>query len=107
LDFEENKIISIVQQQVDTLTDVARLLYSQDSTFVPVPLISECVEKFVLTHLHAKLFCPRRFEAKHDAYLYSKIVALQKFLRPQHLDIPTELIDSDAWEKSAKGCRRT
>ena len=99
----DHKIQNIVQKQVDILTEVARILYAQDTSFTPFPVISECVEKFVLTQLFQKLFCQTRSEAKKDAYLYLKILKLKEFLKPQHLDIPKDLIDEEAWLNAKKG----
>ncbi|XP_042495196.1 vacuolar protein sorting-associated protein 9A-like [Macadamia integrifolia] len=57
----------------------------------------EGLEKYVMTKLYARTFASSQEDAKIDQEILEKIHLLQKFVRPEHLDIPEALHDEASW----------
>ncbi|XP_043720001.1 vacuolar protein sorting-associated protein 9A-like isoform X2 [Telopea speciosissima] len=57
----------------------------------------EGLEKYVMTKLYARTFASSQEDTKVDQEISEKINLLQKFVRPEHLDIPEALHNETSW----------
>ncbi|XP_042513929.1 vacuolar protein sorting-associated protein 9A-like [Macadamia integrifolia] len=57
----------------------------------------EGLEKYVMTKLYARTFASSQEDTKVDQEILEKIHLLQKFVRPEHLDIPEALHNEASW----------
>ncbi|KAL3682685.1 hypothetical protein R1sor_000707 [Riccia sorocarpa] len=67
---------------------------------------SEGLEKYLMTKLHAKAFCPLPEDAEIDEKLTEKMTILQEFIRPEHLDIPKNSQNETSWLLAQKELQR-
>lgn len=84
------------------LKNLSESISSQINTDRVSPIvIGECVEKYLVTRLYDHLFCPNK--TNDDIQLFHKISLLKKFISAEHLDIPSQYVDSTLWSVAQQG----
>jgi uncharacterized membrane protein YgcG len=61
---------------------------------------ADALERYITSRLHTRIFAPGFDARQHDADLRMRIAKLQ-FITPDHLDIPEEHRNLDAWARAA------
>ena len=65
-------------------------------------LCSQGLEKYLMTKLFPRAFAPLPEDVARDERLSAKLAALQQFVRPEHLDIPSHHYNEASWLVSAR-----
>lgn len=83
---------ALVQHQVEQTAQHVLAYYNKVHRPVSAQIVMECVEKYLLSRLHALLFQPDNA----DAELYHRMRRL-RWVRIEHLDIAPHLCDDTLW----------
>lgn len=83
---------------------IGDLGYIQKAVHPSCVFAAQGLEKYVMTKLFPRAFCPSTEETEVDEQLSDKISRLQQFIRPEHLDIPANFQNESSWLVRASFC---
>lgn len=87
-----NKLAEVVHEKIDLLT----ISFSSRTSLKswPKPIISECVEQYILSHTYSVLFSLK----PEDKMLSQRLAQFNTFIELKHLDINENLYDQELWK---------